>query len=49
MKKELYPWQEKCLEHWFSNHGHGIVQAATGAGKTLLALTAVNCREKEKV
>lgn len=48
MKKELYPWQEKCLEQWFSNHGQGIVQAATGAGKTLLALTAANRLKKEK-
>lgn len=48
MKKELYPWQEKCLEHWLSNHGRGIVQAATGSGKTLLALTAANRLEKEQ-
>lgn len=48
MKKDLYPWQEKCLEHWFLNQGRGIVQAATGAGKTLLALTAVNRLEQEQ-
>lgn len=42
MKKTLYPWQEDCLTHWFSNHGRGMVQAATGTGKTLLALTAAD-------
>lgn len=46
MEKTLYPWQEKCLEHWFTNQGRGIVQAATGTGKTLLALTAANRLEK---
>lgn len=48
MAISLYPWQEKCLEYWFTNHGRGIVQAATGAGKTLLALTAVSRLEKEQ-
>ncbi len=41
MEKKLYEWQEKCLERWFGNHGRGMVQAATGAGKTMLALEAV--------
>lgn len=40
MEKSLYPWQEDCLEKWFANDGRGIVQAITGSGKTLLALTA---------
>lgn len=48
MEKTLYPWQEKCLDHWFTNHGHGIVQAATGTGKTLLALAAANRMDKEQ-
>ncbi len=42
MKKELYEWQEECLDRWFANRGRGIVQAVTGSGKTLLALTAVS-------
>ena len=46
MKKELYQWQEECLEQWFSNNGRGIVQAVTGAGKTFLALTAAARLEK---
>lgn len=43
----LYPWQEECLKRWFANHGRGIVQAATGSGKTLLALTAAARLEKQ--
>ena len=40
MEQKLYQWQEECLERWFSNSGRGMVQAVTGSGKTLLALTA---------
>lgn len=47
METKLYPWQERCLESWLANHGRGIVQAATGSGKTLLALAAADKLEKE--
>lgn len=47
MEKVLYPWQEDCLKQWFANHGRGMVQAVTGSGKTLLALTAADRLEKE--
>ncbi len=40
MEQKLYQWQEECLERWFSNNGRGMVQAVTGSGKTLFALTA---------
>ena len=40
MDQKLYQWQEECLERWFSNNGRGMVQAVTGSGKTLFALTA---------
>lgn len=40
MEHKLYQWQEECLARWFSNKGRGMVQAVTGSGKTLLALTA---------
>lgn len=40
MEQKLDQWQEECLERWFSNRGRGMVQAVTGSGKTLLALTA---------
>lgn len=40
MEKVLYRWQEECLKRWQDNGGRGMVQAVTGSGKTLLALTA---------
>ncbi len=40
MEQKLYQWQEECLARWFSNNGRGMVQAVTGSGKTLFALTA---------
>lgn len=42
MEKTLYQWQEECLGKWFASHGRGIVEAVTGSGKTLMALTAVS-------
>ncbi len=42
MEKKLYSWQEDCLKRWFANKGRGMVQAVTGSGKTLLALTAAD-------
>lgn len=35
---EPYEWQQKCIENWFANDGHGTVKVVTGGGKTLLAL-----------
>ncbi len=46
MERKLYQWQEECLEQWFANKGRGMVQAVTGSGKTLLALTAADRLEK---
>lgn len=40
MKLPLYPWQEECLDAWFSHGCHGIANVVTGAGKTILALAA---------
>lgn len=42
MEQKLYQWQEECLNRWFANNGRGMVQAVTGSGKTLLALTAAD-------
>lgn len=42
MEQKLYQWQEECLRRWFANHSRGMVQAVTGSGKTLLALTAAD-------
>ena len=37
----LYRWQSDCLQEWERNHYRGIVQAVTGAGKTTLAISAI--------
>lgn len=42
MEHKLYQWQEECLKRWMTNNGRGMVQAVTGSGKTLLALTAAD-------
>lgn len=47
MSKKLYGWQEECLDKWFANNGRGMVQAVTGSGKTLLALTAASRLEQQ--
>ena len=41
MKLQLYPWQEECLQAWFSHQGRGIVNVVTGAGKTVMALSGM--------
>ncbi len=46
MNHQLYQWQEACLRQWFSNDSKGIVQAATGSGKTFLALVAADRLEQ---
>lgn len=40
MKLQLYPWQKSCLQSWFSHQCHGILNVVTGAGKTVLAISA---------
>ena len=47
MKTELYGWQEECLKRWFDHNSRGIVQAVTGSGKTMLALTAMSRLERQ--
>lgn len=41
MKLKLYPWQEECLHTWFKHNSRGIVHVVTGAGKTVMALSAM--------
>ncbi len=41
LKKQLFSWQEECLDIWFNNRGKGIINVVTGAGKTVLALGAI--------
>jgi superfamily II DNA or RNA helicase len=40
--RKLYDWQEDCLSVWFEEGGVGIINVATGAGKTTLALAAAH-------
>ena len=38
---ELYDWQKECLNTWRENRDRGIINVITGAGKTVLALAAM--------
>lgn len=35
---ELHPWQEQCVDQWFTAGKRGVLKVVTGAGKTILAL-----------
>jgi superfamily II DNA or RNA helicase len=37
----LYDWQLRALDAWRANNRRGVVQATTGAGKTRLAVAAI--------
>ena len=37
----LYKWQSECLKIWSANGYRGIVNAITGSGKTMLAISAI--------
>jgi RNA polymerase primary sigma factor len=39
---QLYAWQDEALDAWRTNGRRGIVQAVTGAGKTMLGLVAAH-------
>ena len=41
MKKDLYKWQKDCLRKWEASHRRGIAHVVTGAGKTILAIAAI--------
>ena len=41
MKKQLLPWQSACLDFWEKNSFTGIAHVLTGAGKTLMAIAAM--------
>lgn len=36
----LYPWQEDCVNRWFTKK-NGTIKVVTGAGKTILALAII--------
>jgi len=47
---ELHPWQEQCVDQWFTAGKRGVLKVVTGAGKTILALAiADNNRQTEIV
>jgi len=39
---KLYSWQRECLQAWEQRHCRGIAHVVTGAGKTFLALSAMD-------
>lgn len=39
---DLYVWQREALQRWRDNKYHGIIDAVTGAGKTRLAVAAID-------
>jgi len=39
---DLYDWQRECLNKWLGNNCRGIINVATGAGKTVLAVAAID-------
>ena len=39
---KLYPWQQECLQAWEAGRFRGIAHVVTGAGKTFLALNAMD-------
>jgi superfamily II DNA or RNA helicase len=42
IESELYQWQKEALKTWYNNEGkRGIVEAATGTGKTRLAFACM--------
>jgi superfamily II DNA or RNA helicase len=38
---ELRPYQQKALAAWFAARGHGVLEMATGTGKTVTALSVM--------
>ena len=39
---KLYTWQQECLKAWKANQYRGIAHVVTGAGKTVLAMSAID-------
>jgi superfamily II DNA or RNA helicase len=42
LNRELRVWQRQALDQWRKNGNRGIIEAATGTGKTTVALAAVD-------
>lgn len=43
---QLYVWQQEALQRWRDNRYRGIIDAVTGAGKTRLAVAAIDEHQK---
>ena len=43
----LYDWQKDCLIKWLVNDCRGIINVATGAGKTVMAIAAIKSLEEK--
>lgn len=39
---ELRPYQVEAIQRWVDNNGHGLLEMATGTGKTITAIECVN-------
>lgn len=46
MAFSLYRWQEQCIQQWLGTNARGVVEVATGAGKTVLALFAAKALQE---
>ncbi len=38
---QLRPYQQEAVEAWINNHGRGVIVLPTGAGKTVVAISAM--------
>lgn len=48
-KRKLYPHQKEAIEKWFENGNRGILEMATGTGKTFTAIEAIEKLLKEYI
>jgi len=46
---QLHKWQSECLDRWEQNAFRGIINAVTGSGKTVLALSAISHLEEKEM
>ena len=47
MTKKLYSWQKEALAAWEKNNYKGIISVVTGAGKTFVAIKAIEILSKK--
>lgn len=49
LNRSLRPWQADALDAWLANNSRGIVEAATAAGKTMVALAAIDALDPDQL